>query len=69
MKTISITYTYDVKGFINDDHILTTCGKVFNIKLGREIKAQMRGSKTAYWIGGKWQSEFNLDINRVECPF
>jgi len=69
MKTISITYTYNVKGFINESYVLTECGKVINIKLGKEVKAVLRGSKQMYWIDGKWQNDFKLDTNRVECPF
>lgn len=69
MKTISITYTYNVKGFINDTHVLTECGRVINILKGVELKPQPRGSKPMYWIDGKWQSEFKLNTIRVECPF
>lgn len=69
MKTISITYTYNVKGYINDTHVLTECGKVINILLGKEIKPKLRGSKKMWLINGKWQSEFKLNTNRVECPF
>jgi len=69
MKTITISTTYDVKGWINDTHILTTCGKVVNVKLGRIVNPVLRGSKLSYFIDGKWQNEFKLDTNKVECPF
>lgn len=69
MKTISITYTYNVKGHIDDQHILTECGKVIHVLKGKEIKPQLRGSKKMWLISGKWQGEFKLNTNRVECPF
>ncbi len=69
MKTISITTTYNVKGYINDSYILTECGKVINVKLGKEIKPVLRGSKPMYWIDNKWQCDFKLNTDRVECPF
>ena len=69
MKTISITTTYNVKGFINDNYIMTQCGLVINIKLGKVISPALRGSKVMYWIDGSWQSNFTLNTNKVECPF
>lgn len=69
MKTVSVTYTYDVEGWIDDTHVLTKCGKVINIKLGKEIKPQLRGSKAMYWISGKWQNDFKVDELKTKCPF
>lgn len=71
MKTITVSYTYNVKGFINDSYVLTECGKVINIKLGKEVKPVLRGSKVMYWIYGifKDKNNFKLNTNRVECPF
>ena len=69
MKTISITYTYNVKGYINNTHVLTECGRVINILKGVELKPQLRGKKKSWFIDGKWQSEFNLNTDRVVCPF
>ena len=69
MKTITISYTYNVKGFINDTYVLTECGKVINILQGKKIKPQLRGNKAMYWIDNKWQNNFKLNTNRVECPF
>ena len=69
MKTITLSYTYNVKGYINDSYILTECGKVINMKLGKEIKPVLRGLKPMYWIDNKWQCDFKLNTDRVECPF
>ena len=69
MKTITISTTYIVKGMINDSYLMTECGKVINVILGKEIKPQLRGNKAMYWIEGKWQNDFKLNTNRVKCPF
>jgi hypothetical protein len=69
MKTITISTTYNVKGFINYTHVLTECGKVINIIQCKEVKPQLRGNRAMYWIDNKWQNDFKLNTNIVECPF
>lgn len=69
MKTITISTTYNVKGWINDTHILTECGKVVNVKLGKEIKPVLRGSKKSYWINSEFISDLIVIEKPIECPF
>lgn len=69
MKTITVSYTYDVKGWISGNHILTTCGKVIEVKKGREVVPVLRGSKKAWYINGEYLTELKLIENKTVCPF
>jgi hypothetical protein len=69
MKTITVSTTYNVKGFINNSYVMTECGKIINVKLWKEVKPVLRGNKAMYWIDGKFQNDFKLNTNRVGCPF
>ena len=51
MNSISVSYTliYQIKGYPN--YQMTQCGKMFNVKSGREIRKRYNGGSLGYWIG------------------
>lgn len=69
MEKVTVSYTYDVKYWINNYVCLTNCGKVINAKLGKEIKPVLRGSKKAYFIEGKFTAELKPYTRDIIVPF
>ena len=73
MKTITISNTYKVSGFIEQDesYILTECNKVINIKTRRVIKPYLLFGQKGFYLRNKFVplSEMKLNTNKVECPF
>ncbi len=70
METITVSYTYNIKFYI-EGGCVTECGKVINMKSGKELKQFLNGTKRAVYIGGKATNIEDLKpINKeVECPF
>jgi hypothetical protein len=69
MEKITISVTYNVKHWLSDYVCLTVCGRVINIKLGKEIKPILRGSKKCYFINRKFTSDLNPIKRDIKCPF
>jgi len=69
MEKITISITYNVKHWLSNDVCLTTCNKVINVKLGKELKPTLRGAKKAYFINGKFISDLKPIKKEVQCPF
>jgi hypothetical protein len=69
MEKITISHTYNVKHWLSNDVCLTSCNKVINVKLGKELKPILRGSKKCYYISGKFESELKPFKKDINCPF
>ena len=69
MEKVTISHTYDVKYWLNNDVCLTICNKVINTKLGKELKPILRGSKKSYFINGKFISDLKPIKRDIQCPF
>lgn len=50
MQTISKVYRLKWQLKIDNKYQWSECGKLFNIKTGKEIKKTIKGSKIGYWI-------------------
>lgn len=70
MKTITVSYTYNIKFNFNGGCV-TECGKVINTLTGKELKQFLNGSKKAVYIKGKAVNIEDLTplINEIICPF
>lgn len=74
MKIISGNYSLKWQLKTNDKYAWSSCGKLFNLKSGREIKKTLNGGSKGYWIERKFMTLENLrnKIERVKksgCPF
>lgn len=74
MNRISVNYSLKWQLRENDKYVWSSCGKLFNLKSGREIKKTLNGGSKGYWIERKFITLENLrsKIERVkksDCPF
>jgi hypothetical protein len=73
MKTITVSNTYEVSGFLEQDqnYVLTKCGKVINITTRRVIKPYLLFGEKGYYIKTKFVPLRNIKTNNtlIECPF
>jgi len=54
MNTITVTYTLEFRLKKHNHYQMTKCGKMFNVKSGRQIKKCSNNGSIGYWIGKKF---------------
>ena len=54
MNTITVTYTLEFRLKDHHNYQMTKCGKMFNVKTGRQIKKSSNNGSIGYWIGKKF---------------
>ena len=52
--TISMKYTLKWRHKKYHHYQWSTCGKLFNVQSGREIKKVVNGGSVGYWIAGRF---------------
>jgi hypothetical protein len=72
--TISVNYTLIWQHKEQTNYQWTKCGKLFNVKTGRQIKKVYNGGSIGYNIAGKFLTLTELrkqlvKIEDVYCPF
>ena len=76
METITISKTYKLKWQITgyENYKVSPCGKIFNVKSGKEIKRTLNGSTVGFWIKDKFFTleklrKLLIKIEYSDCPF
>jgi len=75
MELITVKYQIKWRLTINHNYGVSKCGKMFNIKKGKEIKKTVKGLTPGYWIGRdfipleKLRSQIELIPKKQYCPF
>jgi hypothetical protein len=74
MNTISVRY--DLKWQVKEtpEYQVTPCGKMFNVKTGRQIKLTLNNRCAGFWIKGKFVSLSKIrssliKIQTIKTPF
>ncbi len=68
MKTISVTYSLKWRIKYAHNYQFTSCGKLFNIKTGRQVKRCLNGGSIGYWIDRKFVTLDNLRASIEKLP-
>jgi hypothetical protein len=74
MNRISVNYSLKWQLKTDYKYQWSECGKLFNVKTGREVKKTLNGGSKGYWINCKFvtleklKSEIKL-IEKLTTPF
>jgi hypothetical protein len=68
MKTISVTYSLKWRIKYAHHYQFTSCGKLFNIKTGKQVKRRLNGGSIGYWIDRKFVTLNNLRARIEKLP-
>ena len=74
MDSISIRYSLKWQHKTHTHYQWSNCGKLFNVKSGRQVKKVLNGGSIGYWIAGNFITlkELRSQIQSIEkeyCPF
>lgn len=71
MQTVTISNTYNIKYWVNENICLTECGKYINAKKGIELQKIPIGLKVGIYVNGKATKLEDLKPFKkdIQCPF
>lgn len=74
MNSISVKYVLEWRLKNNPNYQLTKCGRMFNIKTGKQITKVLNSRCVGFWIGREFKSANTLrnhleKIPKETCPF
>ena len=68
MQTISVTYVLEWQLKFATHYKITKCGKVFNMRTGRQIKKVLNNRSLGFWIESNFYSLKTLRRNLEKIP-